>query len=257
MNVAAFLDRINYCGPIEPTASTLRAIHATHMRTVPFENLDIHLKRPISLDETDLFNKIVIRRRGGFCYELNGLLAFVLRELGYAVTLLSARSINADDSLSPEFDHLVLLVQIPHDTDRWLVDVGYGDSSIEPLRLDQIGEQLQTDRGYWLDRTGDTYRLIMREYDGSIEPQYAFILQPRQFDEFLGMCHYHQTSPESSFTRKRVCTLATIDGRITLSNFNLITTIKHQRIEQLLSSEEEYRQVLLNKFGIDLIHDDF
>ncbi len=142
VDVTAFLDRINYHGPIEPTASTLRAIHIAHLHSVPFENLDIHLKRPLSLNADDLFNKIVVWRRGGFCYELNGLLARLLTELGYAVTLLSARSINADGSLSQDYDHLVLIAQAPDDPTRWLVDVGYGDSSIEPLRLDVSGEHL-------------------------------------------------------------------------------------------------------------------
>ena len=85
-------------------------MHRAHLLAVPFENLDIHLGRPISLDQDALFGKIVTRRRGGFCYELNGLFALLLRELGFEVTLLSAGVARADGGFGPEFDHLTLLV---------------------------------------------------------------------------------------------------------------------------------------------------
>src|SRR5512135_1434001 len=101
MDTAAYLRRIQYHGPLVPTRSTLNTLQTTHLLTVPFENLDIHLKRPLSMKEGDLFKKIVTRRRGGFCYELNGLFAALLRALGFEVNLLSARCINADDSLTP------------------------------------------------------------------------------------------------------------------------------------------------------------
>lgn len=91
MNVSAYPQRLNYAGPLEPTAGTLRSLHRAHLLAVPFENLDIHLGRPIVLDEAAFFHKIVERQRGGFCYELNGLFAALLRQLGFDVTLLSAR----------------------------------------------------------------------------------------------------------------------------------------------------------------------
>ena len=91
VNVPAYLARVAYSGPTEPTADNLRRIHHAHMLAVSFENLDISLGRRIVLDEDAIVNKIVVRRRGGFCYELNGAFAALLRALGFRVTLLSAR----------------------------------------------------------------------------------------------------------------------------------------------------------------------
>src|SRR5512146_954327 len=110
-HVSAYLNRIHYSGPLEPTAETLRQLHRAHLYSVPFENLDIHLGRPIRLEEEALFVKIVTARRGGFCYELNGLFSRLLTGLGYQVTLLNARGVHEDGSYSIDFDHLALQVR--------------------------------------------------------------------------------------------------------------------------------------------------
>ena len=109
MRVDAYLGRIRYDGPTALTPETLRRIHRAHMVAVPFENLDIHLGIPIGLSVPAFYEKIVDRRRGGFCYELNGLFAWLLTELGWSVTILSAR-VASPGRLSPEFDHLLLLI---------------------------------------------------------------------------------------------------------------------------------------------------
>ncbi len=120
IDTAAFLDRIGYLGPTAPTETSLRALHHAHLCTVPFENLDIHLGRPIVLDERALFTKIVGHRRGGFCYELNGLFAAFLRDLGFGVTMLAAQFPRDDGRTAPEMDHLVLLVQtMDHVSHYW------------------------------------------------------------------------------------------------------------------------------------------
>ena len=131
MDVELYLQRINYRGSLVPNLDTLRSLHRAHMFSVPFENLDIHLGRTIVLDEELFYEKIVGRKRGGFCYELNGLFAALLRDIGYDVTTLSARVADGD-SLGPDFDHMCLLVQFEA---RWLVDVGFGESFVEPLLL--------------------------------------------------------------------------------------------------------------------------
>ncbi|PYX42331.1 MAG: acetyltransferase, partial [Acidobacteria bacterium] len=124
----AYLARINYTGPTTPTAETLRALHLAHLYAVPFENLDIALKRPITCDQQRFLHKIVELHRGGFCYELNGAFAALLRELGFPTTLLSARVAREDGSASPEFDHMTLRVDLD---EPWLADVGFGDSFLE------------------------------------------------------------------------------------------------------------------------------
>src|SRR5574341_1384060 len=113
MDVTTYLNRINYRGSTAPTAAALRGLHLAHLYSVPFENLDIHLGRRIVLDEASFFDKIACHRRGGFCYELNGLFAALLRELGFNVTLLSAGVYEAEhDRFGPDCDHMVLLVQL-------------------------------------------------------------------------------------------------------------------------------------------------
>jgi N-hydroxyarylamine O-acetyltransferase len=249
MNVDAYLQRIGYHRDRTPNAETLRNLHHAHMLAVPFENLDIHWGCPIVLDEKSLYEKIVRRRRGGFCYEANGLFAALLRELGFNVTLLSARVMD-DGKPGPEFDHLTLLVQLE---ERWLTDVGFGDSFREPLRLDDPNEQLQNHGAYCLTKDGEQWTLLARSSDNAWKPQYVFTLQPRQLVDFAGMCHYHQTSPESHFTRKRVCSVATPAGRVTLSDMRLIITKSGERQERMLASREEYANALREYFGVLII----
>ena len=167
MDLQAYLHRIGW--PASPTGNKtfpnldrssidlLRALHRAHLFTVPFENLDISLRREIICDEERILRKIVDEHRGGFCYELNGAFAALLRALGFHVTLLSARVAGEDDSYSPEFDHLTLRVDInrvdinnhiDNDLERaWLADVGFGRNYfLEPLRLGSRGEQPQNGR---------------------------------------------------------------------------------------------------------------
>jgi len=247
MDITAYLQRIDYQGSPAPTAETLRALHRAHLLAVPFENLDIHLGRPIILDEKRLFHKIVERRRGGFCYELNGLFAALLRELGFDVTLLSARVYDNGD-FGPEFDHLVLLVQLE---ERWLADVGFGDSFREPLRLDEPGDQIQDGCVYRIAHDGTDWTMLERGEEGICDG-YKFTLQPRRLADFADMCHYQQTSPDSHFTQRRICSRATPEGRITLSDMKLIVSARGERRERLLDSQEEYAAMLREHFGIDL-----
>ena len=155
MDIDAYLKRINYRGSLAPTAQTLQELQVAHLLTVPFENLSIHSAEPIILDDDALFEKIVVRRRGGFCYELNGLFAALLRELGFEVAMLSAGVANAQGTFGPDFDHMTLLVAVNDDglAQRWLADVGFGDSFREPLLLDSRQEQAQGERGVQ-DRCG-------------------------------------------------------------------------------------------------------
>jgi len=249
VDVSAYLARINYSGPTEPSGETLRSIHRAHLIAVPFENLDISLGREIVLDEEAIVNKIVALRRGGFCYELNGAFAALLRALEFRVTLLSARVARPDGGEGPDFDHLTLRVDLEY---PWLADVGFGESFLEPLRLEAGRDQQDSTGTYRLLEQGERLQLEKSLPDGGWKAQYSFSLQSRRLEDFAGMCRFHQTSPESSFTQKRICTRATPDGRITLSQMRLITTNKGQREERSLTSEEELRSTLHEKFGIHL-----
>lgn len=249
MDVEAYLKRINYRGSRVPTAETLRELQLAHLLAVPFENLSIHSGEPIVLEDGALFEKIVGRRRGGFCYELNGLFAALLRSLGFKVEMLSAGVANGAGGFGPDFDHMTLMVTLD---ERWIVDVGFGDSFREPLLLDERGAQRQGERDYKIAVEGDKHILMQREKDGDWKPQYHFTLQPHAYADYAAMCHYHQTSPDSHFTKAPMCSLATADGRITLSGMHLITTTKAARQEVSVANENEYAQLLAKHFGINL-----
>jgi N-hydroxyarylamine O-acetyltransferase len=243
MDAGEYLERIGYTGPLVPTAETLAALHRAHMLAVPFENLDIHLGVPNGLDPDHVYDKIVRRRRGGWCFELNGVFALLLEELGFTVTRYSA-AVVASDPPFPDFAHLTLRV----DLDRpWLCDVGFGDSFTLPLALDEPGDQPGEGHTYRLGRSGGRVTLSQ---DG--RPQYAFELAAREMHEFAGMCTYLQTSPESFFTRSPICSLATENGRRSLSGMRLITTVDGIRSERELAGEAERTAVLRDLFGVDL-----
>ena len=248
MDTNAYLKRINYHGSLTLSAETLRELQLAHLLAVPFENLSIHAKQPIVLADEALFTKIVERQRGGFCYECNGLFASLLRALGFEVAMLSAEVANADGVFGPAFDHMTLMVSLEQ---RWLVDVGFGDSFSEPLLLDEPREQLQGSRAYQIVTDGSLFTLRQRIEDGEWKAQYRFTLQPHKYEDYAEMCRHHQTSPQSHFTMARICSLATEEGRITLSDMRLITTsTNNEKQERNLTGEAEYAAILRECFGI-------
>ncbi len=243
MDAGEYLERIAYTGSLDPTAETLAGLHRAHMLAVPFENLDIHLGATNVLDPGHIYDKIVRRRRGGWCFELNGLFALLLERIGFAVTRYSA-AVVASDPPYPDFAHLTLRVDLER---PWLCDVGFGDSFTLPIRLDEPSDQPVEGHAYRLERTGERMTLLQ---DG--RPQYAFELAPREMHEFAGMCTYLQSSPESFFTRSPICSLATENGRRSLSGMRLITTVDGVRGERELADDAERAAVLRDLFGVDL-----
>jgi N-hydroxyarylamine O-acetyltransferase len=249
VDVPVYLARIAYTGATAHSSATLRAIHRAHLLAVPFENLDIAIGRKIVLDEEAILHKILDQRRGGFCYELNAALAALLRALGFQVTLLSARVSRQSGEDSPEFDHLALRVDLKK---PWLADVGFGESFLEPLRLEIGTEQTDPAGKFRLSQHGERLLFEKAEPQAKWKPQYSFTAQPRELQDFAARCRYHQTSPDSHFTQNRICSRATRDGRITLSGLKLILTRNGHREEKMLSSENEWSNVLRQHFGITL-----
>jgi N-hydroxyarylamine O-acetyltransferase len=241
---AAYLSRIGVTGPVRPTAEWLRELQLRHLLAVPFENLDIHLGTRIVLAEQDLLEKIVARRRGGFCYELNGAFGGLLTALGFTVTLLAARVISAGQP-GPPFDHLVLRVDMP---EPWLVDVGFGRFSHYPLRLDSRAEQADPDGVFAVGDSGDGDVDVSR--DGS--PQYRIEPRPRQLVDFEPTCWWHQTSPKSHFTTSLTCSLATPTGRVTLAGRRLIESAGADRTERELGTDADVLAAYQTYFGIHL-----
>jgi len=240
--VDAYLARIGATRPDRPDLTGLRALQRAHLAAVPFENLSIHLGEPVVIDGPALLEKIVTRRRGGFCYELNGALAALLTALGYKVTLLSARAFG-EGTPGPPFDHLALRVDLD---EPWLVDVGFGRFSRQPLRLDTRDGQPDPDGVFTLVEHGPDLDVLMNG-----EPQYRLDLRPYEMADFVPTCWWRTTSPDSHFTRSTTCSLPTPDGRITLSGNRLIRTTGDERHEQLLD-EDETLAAYRTYFGITL-----
>jgi N-hydroxyarylamine O-acetyltransferase len=248
MEISAYLDRIGHRGSPARGTGVLAALHRAHLEAVPFENLDIILGRFILLSSTALYEKIVRRRRGGFCFELNGLFGELLRVLGYPVTLLAARVFEGSVP-GEDLAHALLLVE---DGGRWIADVGFGDSFLAPLRLERGREETQQGSRYRLAGEGSAWVLERMRPGAAWEPQYAFALTPRRLSDFDAMCRHLSTSPESHFTQKSICSRATSEGRVTLSGNRLIVTAQGRREERVLLGDEELRSVLRSEFGITL-----
>jgi len=249
MDVDRYCERIGYDGPRRPTLETLRGLHRSHLYTVPFENLDIALGVPIVLEPGRLYDKIVTRRRGGFCYEVNGLFCQLLLELGFQVSMLSGCVRRDDGGFGPEFDHMLLKVEL---SEPWLADVGFGESFVDPLPLQAGGEDAENGHLFSVRAANGGWELHCSDSHGTNVPLYRFCDAAHQLSEYVAMCEYHQYSPESSFTRRRICTVAKPDGRITLAGMRLIETINGFRRETLLSSEGELRDCLREQFGVQL-----
>ena len=279
METLPYLARIDHPASVRANYETLRGLHRAHMLTVPFENLDIvPLRRPIQLTDLALWDKIVVRRRGGFCYELNGMFAWLLKQIGFEVTYLNGRVFNRQGKPGMDFDHLTRLVRAPGEPARrlprwprasgmaqsrrppsgrrheaaWLADVGFGDSFTEPLNFEERGEQVQGLRAYRLEQTSEGCIVWQRAYDGAWKREYFFDLQPRKFPEdYEAGCLYHQTSSNSSFTKGSVISRATPDGRVSLEDGRLIVTRNGRREEREIG-KEEYPILLKEYFGVVL-----
>ncbi len=227
---------------LAPTLRALFVLQRAHLRSVPFENLDIHWQRPLSLDCSALFEKIVECRRGGICYELNGLFAMLLSTLGFTVSRVSANVFDARGTPGPDFDHMALLVTLERET--WLADVGFGDSFALPLRTSRRREQVRAGVGYTVAVDGEEFTVA------AAQPEYRFHPRPRAIEDFAAMCRFHQTSPDSHFTRKIVCSRATLRGRVTISGGTLIANDRGARQETPLCSPIEFDRALADHFGI-------
>lgn len=246
--IDAYLRRIGIERPAGPTTRALRDLHLAHLRSVPFENLSIHLGEDIELTDQALVTKVVEARRGGFCYELNGAFAALLRALGFDVTLLQARVY--DDAGMPgiPYDHLALRVRT-EDGGDWLADVGFGAHSHLPLAFaDRCG---QAD-------PGGAFR-IAEAPEGDLQvlkddkPQYLVDRRPRALADFKVGAWYHRTSPDSHFTRSLVCSRITESGgRITLGGRTLTTTVDGERRTTELTTEAEVLAAYDRHFGIVL-----
>jgi len=252
MNLNSYLQRVKINQFEKPNFSFLSKLQEQHLLTVPFENLDIHQGKKIVLEEGRIYEKIVAYGRGGFCYELNGLFCWLLRSLGFTVSIVSARVyMPAKDRFAPEFDHMALIVDLAN---KYLVDVGFGDTFRKPIALpDGIVEDISgTYRVQPFGSAPDTYILQKQENNNSWQHVYSFTAHPRMISDFDEMCTFHQTSPESHFTQEVICTRATINGRVSLSDDSLTITDEGSKKKTKVVSDKDFKHKLMDHFAIQL-----
>ncbi|MFG3180712.1 arylamine N-acetyltransferase family protein [Streptomyces nigra] len=259
VEIDAYLSRLGAERPARPTADALRELHLRHLRTVPFENLSIHLGEEIVLEEKRLVDKVVGAGRGGFCYELNGAFGALLGALGFEVTLLAARVHGNEGRLGIPYDHMALEVRTA-DGGAWLADVGFGAHSHHPLALGTGEEQVDPAGVFRIVEAGPDAAGVRGGQEADLDvvmdgrPEYRLERRPRVLADFVSGAWWHSTSPASHFTQSLVCSRVTGEGgRITLSGRTFKETAADgTRTERELGTDEEVLGVYRDRFGIAL-----
>lgn len=249
MNLAAYLDRIEFGGELRAGLETLEALHLGHATHIPFENLDVLLKRPIALDLDSLFSKLVTRRRGGYCFEHNLLFAEVLRQCGFSVSQLAARVRYRSNRIQAR-THMLLLVQL--DDTHWLADVGFGAEGLllpVPFGIGQPANQYA-----WTYRVIETSGVWVLQSlrDKSWKDLYAFNLEPQYLADYQMANHYTSTHPDSRFVHTLTVQLPLPDGRRMLVNREFSIDRGDAGTERRTIAESELAQILDEAFGIEL-----
>ena len=249
--ISEYLTRIGLDKKPDPDEEGLQAVHAAQAFSIPFENFDIHLGRTISLAPGKLVAKLIHQRRGGYCFELNGLLYMALKSLGFTVRPLLARVLyNRTDPGART--HQVLIVTIAgHD---WLADSGFGGPGLclpHPMMTERICEQYG--ERYRLRRDSMCGMVLQKAGKDSFADLYAFNPDEWTLDIDIEMAnHFTSTWPESMFRLHRMCALRKSWGRITLSDMELTIHRDGQSISRTLSPGHQYMTAIAEHFGIRL-----
>ena len=247
IDLDAYFRRIGYAGPQTPSLETLEALHLAHATSIPFENLDILMGRGIQLDLDSLQRKLVGERRGGYCFEQNLLFATALEELGFDVTLLSARVRYGATGVRPR-THMLLLVTVADG--RWIADVGFGgEGLLRPVRLAPGVESAQFRWTYRIVTEGRHYVLQSRRPDGWMD-MYAFTLEPHERVDYEVSNHFTSTYPSSPFRSMPIVQRPSPDARYILRGRELTTETDVMTTRMI--GDEELLDVLRETFGIDL-----
>jgi N-hydroxyarylamine O-acetyltransferase len=249
-NLDSYLERIKYSGGTDISEKTLRELHIAHTLNIPFENLDVYYGKPVLLDKASLFNKIVTNRRGGYCFEMNGLFSLVLQKLGFNVTNLLARGTMDGINFTTK-THQVILVE--NNGKRWLADVGFGnDGIIAPLLLKENLDQKQFAHTYRLIKNPKFGYVLQKKILNKYMSLYAFTLMECYPEDFIMSNHFTSTFPESFFVKMRMCTMPTKEGRITLTDTQFKTMTNGDITEKAIENDDEFSTFLKKYFSLDL-----
>lgn len=248
LDLDAYFNRIGYTGPRSPTLQVLHDLHRGQIFSIPFENLAIQMGEPISLGIAEMMAKMVHGKRGGYCFELNGLFSVVLEELGFQVERLAAR-VRYGNPLVAARLHQLLNVTI--DGEHWLADVGFGGNGmIAPIKFIFDKEVEQSGETFRIKREGaETYVLEALLPDGWLD-LYAFTLEPLYRIDYEPANHYMSTSPQSPFGQTRIVALPNPDGRTILVENELKVRLGGEITTTEVAPGSAYVKALNDYFGI-------
>ena len=237
--------------PIHIDQETLITLHQQHVLTVPFEVLDIHFNIPFALNFEAIYDKVVNRHRGGFCYELNYLFYRLLVHLGFKAHMLSSRIYDREGRLGPEYDHMSILVELKND--RWLLDVGYGDLFIAPLKITDRQVVQDWFKYFKIEQIKADHYLLSESTDGrTFTNRYQFSLTSRALTDFDAQFEFKQHSPDSHFVQNLICTLPHQSGRHSIINQQHIATNNGVKTTTMIKDLAALRILLKDKFNIDI-----
>jgi N-hydroxyarylamine O-acetyltransferase len=247
LDLDAYLQRIGYRGSLTPELETLHGLHFSHATSIPFENLDVLLGRPISLELSDIQDKLVYGVRGGYCFEQNRLLAAALMRIGFQVTGLSGRVRRGSPAIRPR-THMILSVAV--DGESWLADVGFGSEGLLfPVPLKNFEAIQQHAWTYRLVREGDLH-VLQTLYDEGWFDLYAFTLEPQYHVDYMMGNYYTYSHPRSPFTNTLLVQRTTADVRIILLNRQRLTARAGVKEIQTLTDDAALLDVLRADFGL-------
>ena len=246
----AYFSRLGWTGTPDASINTLRTLHIHHNSAIPFENLDVLLPREIHLDDRSLEEKLINARRGGYCFEQNGLLERALSEIGFTVRSLLGRVVLANPPQMPPRTHRLLLVEA--EGERWIADVGFGGQTLTaPIRLQADIEQ-QTPHGeYRLVQEGDDWILQFRHHD-HWQSMYRFDLVVQHQSDYLMGNFWSAHWPQSHFRHHLLmCRHLPDGGKLTLTNFHFTRYQDGRAIEQInLPDVASLYALLQEQFGL-------
>lgn len=248
--LTAYFDRIGYRDAARPDRETLNALHRAHRMAVTFENLDIPLGRGIALAPDSLFEKLVAGRRGGYCFEQNGLFLRILEAVGFEARPVLARVWLGAEPVPPR-THTFNLVRLGGE--ELVVDVGFGGSFVPPMPL-AVDAETQTPDGARHRLVADADHGWMLERDGGEgwAPQYSFTLDPVWPADLEMANHFTATRPDTRFTTFRIASAPRPDGYVSLIDRTLTTSRMGQSERREIADPEDYRRVLADEFGLAL-----
>ncbi|PWW48922.1 N-hydroxyarylamine O-acetyltransferase [Melaminivora alkalimesophila] len=251
MQSGAYLTRIGHEGPAPATVQTLHALTRAHTQAIPFENIDVLLGRPVRLESAAVFDKLVHQRRGGYCFEQNGLFLRVLQELGFSATGLGARVrlCTPDRSEIPARTHLLVCVELQGE--RWLTDVGFGALSLtQALRWEHgLVQDTPHDRRRLVHEDGRWFHQVWQE--GGWVDVYEFTGEPMPESDRKVANWYTSTHPESTFMGQLMVARALPDGgRLTMVGNELRRRHPDGHMDARPVAPEQLHGVLLEHFGI-------